>query len=352
MTKDKRNIWYYANRYTPFIEDEQRLTLGEGGVRCAFTDSISAALSDDEPRRIILKREDENPTGSHKARALSYQVSYYNSNGHKRLLISSSGNAAIAAAKYCSLAGIQLMSFVDKRTDAGKLLELKSTGQPVIFCKKPINFAKYASRIFDIPNLRPSHDDLSIEPYKSIAFELFDEFDDKIDAVFMFPTSASSLIGMVKGYLQLRDELALIKSVPKVIAVQTGNITSIARSFCEDAAGEDVSVAGALGVKVTARTKEAVEHIRALGGSAIIVSADDIREADSILRDAGIVTSMEGAACVAGAKRLKEYKNVVCILSGRVYDEAKGGDATAGTCAEYYAESYSDVKNIVERLKI
>ena len=349
--KSTKNIWRYANLYSPFIEERYRLTLGEGGSRLMEIPGINAELSTHgAKRRIIFKREDENPAGSHKARALAYQVSYYRSKQHKTLLISSSGNAAIAAAKYCAHAGITLISFIDEKTNKAKLNEILKTGQPVIFCTKPINFAKYAARIFDIPNLRPSHDDLSIEPYKSIAFEIFEELGESVDAVFVFPTSASSLIGIAKGFIQLTDSLHEMKKPPKVIAVQTGEITSIAKEFAGEtgAATKEAQVAGALGVKTTRRTNEAVETIRRVGGSGVIVSADEIRRADDILRSHGITTSIEGAANFAGVIRMGDIKNAVCLLTGRDYPETV--ETVDGNT--FHAESYTDIKNIVEKIKL
>jgi threonine synthase len=346
---EKINIWHYAERYSPLIKEGDRLSFGEGGVRCVELPGLNEELSDGITlRRFIFKREDENPTGSHKARALAYQVSYYRAKGEKTLLISSSGNAAIAAADYCRLCGIRLIAFVSKNTPRSKINEIKNAGQTVLFCEKPINFAKYAARIFNIQNLRPSHDDLSIEPYKSIAFELFDEFSDDIDAVFIFPTSASSLIGTARGYLQLRDELGVLKRAPKIIAVQTGGITSIAEQFVKKTGEAGTSAAGALGVKVTRRTEEAVEIIKKLAGTAVIVSSDEISEADAILKRYGIITSEEGAASFAGAIKLHDYKNVVCILSGREYKETE--KEVEGSV--FYADSYTDVRNIIKKLKV
>jgi len=316
--------------------------------------ALNDELSIHTKRRIIFKREDENPTGSHKARALSYQVSHYKKMGHRTLLISSSGNAAIAAAAYANLCGIRLIAFVDSATPAAKVNEIKKSGQPVLFCKKPINFAKYAAKIFDIPNLRPSFDDLSIEPYQSIAFELYDEFKKSIDAVFMFPTSASSLIGTIKGYNKLVESRSL-KIPPKVIAVQTGNITSIASELADSnfvssthPNREASRCPGALGVKSTRRTEEAVDMIKSVNGNGIIVTQNEIERADAILQRHGIVTSMEGAATLAGAIRMEDVKNAVCILSGRRYKD--NDDAVYGEV--YHAESYSDVKEIVGKLKL
>lgn len=342
IDSSKKNIWRYAKLYSPFIRESEQLTLNEGATVCIELPGLSRELG----RRFIFKREDKNPTGSHKARALAYQVSYYKSCGHKTLLVSSSGNAAISAAHYCRLAGIALLAFVDNKTNKAKINEIKKTGQHIIFCAKPINFANYASKIFSIPNLRPSTDDLSIEPYKSIAFEIYEEFGDSIDALCVFPTSASSLIGVARGFLQMQGELGDMKRIPKIVAVQTGDIVSIAKSFYNSTPSgfaESAGVAGALGVKTTGRTIEAVDIIKKTGGTGIIVSDNEILSADEILKRYGISTSMEGAATFAGAQKLKDARTIVCLLTGREYQDTDDD----GHGNVYHAENYTEIKEIV-----
>jgi threonine dehydratase len=49
---------------------------------------------------VRLKREDLHPYGSHKGRSIPVVISHYAQNGDRRFAISSSGNAALAAALY------------------------------------------------------------------------------------------------------------------------------------------------------------------------------------------------------------------------------------------------------------
>ncbi|KXK27481.1 MAG: threonine synthase [candidate division WS6 bacterium OLB20] len=60
---------------------------------------------------IHLKNEHENPTGSFKDRSLAYQIGFHIRSGQERFVISSSGNAAIAAAAVCTAAGAELDIF-------------------------------------------------------------------------------------------------------------------------------------------------------------------------------------------------------------------------------------------------
>ena len=66
---------------------------------------------------IYFKREDLNPTGSAKDRALQQQLKKLLRLGYKNAVISSTGNAAISAAHFCHQEGINLTVFVSPKID-------------------------------------------------------------------------------------------------------------------------------------------------------------------------------------------------------------------------------------------
>jgi len=315
---DSYNIWRYNEFYSYPIGEDNRLTLQEGWTKEVESHRITSSLN---LERLFLKREDLNPTGSHKARSLAYQVSKALEDGEEALVISSSGNAAVSAAAYCRLAGIKLFAFVSPRTNLVKLAQLHRFSAEIIVTERAINFAKYFADKYRLINLRPSTNELAPEGFKSIAFEIFEKIGE-IEAIFMFTSSASSLVGIGRAYLTLRDELKLIDKLPELHSVQAGMITSIASKFDkleESDKGPGRSIIGDLGVKKTRRAKEAIELIKASCGSGWIVSDEMILEASALLSENGIDTSWEGAAALAGVRRACEtrsFKRVVCLLTG------------------------------------
>ncbi len=310
------DIWRYASFYSPAIEERYRLTLGEGWTKEVEIKELTSTLA---LQSLRFKREDLNPVGSHKARSLAYQVSGAWAEGRRELVISSSGNAAVAAAAYCSLAGIRLYAFVPLQVAPFKLAQLRRFGAEVIVSGQALNAAKRAARRYGLLNLRPSTDDRSIEGFKSIACEIYEK-GDEIDALFTFVTSASSLIGIGRAFLTLRDELKALERMPELHAVQAGRITSIAEKFDQtDGPSEQRSLVGDLGVRKTRRTEEAVHLIEESGGGGWIVSDDDIRRAIALLNQYGLDTSLEGGAALAGvvkAAKRRQLGKVVCLLTG------------------------------------
>ena len=317
------DIWRYASFYQPPVDEAHRLTLGEGWTKelALWEDpSLSPRIRGEESgeglRTLFLKREDLNPLGSHKARSLAYQISRLWAEGKKVALIPSSGNAAVAAAAYCLLAGMRLLAFVPPQIAPFKLAQLRRFGAEVIITSRAINAAKQVANKYGLVNLRPSTNELSIEGFKSIAFEIYEKLGDA-DAIFTFVTSASSLVGIGRAFRILRDEFGV--RMPQLHAVQAGQITSIAGHFDRAPQPSGRSIVGDLGVKMTRRTEEAIALIEESGGSGWVVSDEEIRASFAWLNRRGIDTSPEGAAALAGtfkAARKLSLGRAVCLLTG------------------------------------
>jgi threonine synthase len=356
-----QGIWRYASLLAPPVAAEHRLSLGEGGTPLVRVPALESALG---VARVWLKREDLAPGGSHKARSLAYRVSLARQRGEPALAISSSGNAAVAASMYAAAAGLPLLAFVAPTTNPAKLRWLERQGTTIITSPKPRNLARYAGRLFGIPNLTPSLDVLSIEGFKTIAAELIEQAE-AVDHVFTFVTSGSSLVGMGRLYDELGGypersqpllanaaapppispladaktllsrgacELAPSASVPlgpALHAVQTGLTPVIAGPWdwrfqraAEAKSWQASKLAGLLGVDETPRADEARQWLRASGGAGWVEHDDDIMAAHPMLRDCGIDTSAEGAACLSAALRARQLQTldassrVVLVLCG------------------------------------
>ena len=340
INNNEKGIWRYADFYDEFIKSENRLYLEDGNSDTIEIENINKICN---TNHLYFKREDENETGSLKGRSLAYQVSLAKQNGKEELVISTSGNAGIAAAAYCQKAGIKLYIFISLETEKAKIAEMQKYNPIIIKSKKAIRLANYLSARYKIENLRPSINDSSIEGFKSIAFEIFEELGE-IDALFTYVTSGSSFIGIGRAY-QYLQEIGEIKKMPKLFAVQSGEIHSIAAEF-EKIEKEKKSIAGKLGIKNTKRKNEILELINLSGGSGVYIKDKEIEEATKLLEDNGIYTSQEGCASFAVIIREKNKGNfdkLVCVLSGKLRDHIN----QSGVEMNKVAESFDDVDSII-----
>ena len=85
-------------------------------------------------------------------------------------------------------------------------------------------------------------------------------------------------------------EAGKISRMPRMYAVQSGEVFSVAEEFEENGcliSSENISregiSAGRLGIKHTKRKREILEVIAKTGGRGVYVSGQEIREADALL---------------------------------------------------------------------
>ncbi len=352
ILKNEKGIWKYANFYNELIKPKNRLHLGENTdekIKASLTREIEIGAINKllAVTHLYFKREDENIYGSLKDRSLAYQVSLAKQNGQKELVISTSGNAGIAAATYCQKAGIKLYIFMSPETEKEKIVEMHRYNPILIESKKAIRLANYFSAKKKIENLRPSINDSSIEGFKSIAFELFENLGE-IDALFTFVTSGSSFIGIGRAYEYLLRE-GEIKFMPRLYAVQSGGIFSVASEFekIENNNLTESGKAGKLGVKNTRRKKEIIDIMKTSKGGGLYIASDEINKAKDILEKYEIYTSLEGCASFAGVMRIAKKEilgKIVCILSGKKRSNITSVDYNK----IYKAESFEEMDRFMK----
>ncbi len=304
-----RGIWRHASLFEGL--DRPELSLGEGDTPLEPLDALAAELGLES---LHLKREDRNPGGSHKDRGLLYQVAALPGTG-STLVISSSGNAAASGAAACRAAGHRLLAFVSPATNPSKLARIEAAGGLLLSCPKPINFARYAARVFGLRSLRGTADPLASIGYRSLAGELVPA---RPDAVLTFSSSGVSLTGMADGF----DRLG---AAPALWAVQSGLCLGIARALQPDLPDDPASPAGRLGVRNPPGAAALAERLVATGGGAVAVSGAEVASGSDQLRGLGVDASPEGAAVLAAVCRLagagRLSGRVVAVVTGRSHPE-------------------------------
>jgi threonine synthase len=305
INQDRKNIWRYSHYYSPAIEERFRLTLQEGWTK---TESFNG---------LILKREDQNPTGSIKDRGVAYQISLALKRKKKFLALSSSGNAAISAAAYCQKAKISLFIFLSKKISPKKLDAIKKY-QPhqIIFSQNPLKACRLFCQKTKIDDIRPSTDPIAPEGFKSLALEIHETFG-PVDSIFIPVSSGATFIGIAKGY-------RLLDYFPKLYAIQTTTHHPIARLFHPKFKKEKKSLATAICLKKTPRKKEIIKFLKKSKGSGLIISNKQIKKAKMQLLSKKIFTSAEGCACFAAARNYRSQRRpslkIICLMTGKKYD--------------------------------
>ena len=265
---------------------------------------------------LLLKREDLNPTGSHKDRGAAEQVAGCLRRGQRVAVISSSGNAALAAATRGSLEGVRVVALLSPLTNPVKAAMIASAGARVVVTTKPINFGIRLGRVCGWPDLRPSQSEDALRGFAGLGEELAAEVDDGV-GLFGYASSGTTYQAVGQALASARRRLPLHP-------VQAGLVNGLSREFDRPGDGQR-SLVGDLGVKVSSRAAAVVQLVRESGGQAWWVPDEEIREAGDALRQNGHEVAPECWAALAGvraAARQAGTTRACLLLTGRAVPSA------------------------------
>lgn len=290
--------------------------------------ALSALLNGPE---IWLKREDQHHFGSHKGRSIPPMIEQYGRAGQTHFTISSSGNAALAAAlaihhhnQNNPTNPWSLRIFVGTHITEAKLARLQTIHDPLITVEQVANPKQTAFKLEadgTAKNLRQSTDDQALQGYHELAEELLHI--PHLQAVFV-PTSSGTCAQALAEYFSLHAN-----PVPQVHIVQTDFCHPIAQAFqnplCPTHAKTPNPPTGSLAsaiVDTVAHRKFAViDAVLKTKGTGWIVTDADILAAQHFAKTTGLEISNTSALSIAGlvqAITAGQTWNgpVVCLITG------------------------------------
>jgi threonine dehydratase len=311
---------------------------------------------------LYFKREDLHPYGSHKGRSIPVMIDNYYKAGDRRFAISSSGNAALAAALYINELNSRHFSQL-KRTDSNssqpadldifvgnhvaphKLEKLKKiandsgandslgTGHIRILVKeRPLQALTQASNE-GARSLRQSTDDTALIGYESLAKELTEELvgglkstvesgAEKAAGAIFIGTSSGTTAQALASYFLKKTAKNKNETCPQVHIVQTSSCHPISAAFSAYEGPDEKSDADAI-VDITAQRKSAlIPLIEKAGGYGWFATNENIQTAQELVKKhTGLDISTNSALSVAGAMQAAyagyEIKGpVICMICG------------------------------------
>jgi len=253
---------------------------------------------------LYFKREDLNPTGSAKDRALPLQIENLIKKNFKSAVISSTGNAAISASFYCKQANIPLTIFVSPKIDPKKLSLLDGR---ILKSLKPISDSIKYSKINHSYLLRQSTDPIAQKGYSLIAQEILKQL----------PQATSIFIPVGSGTTLLGISRVLTNNI-KIFAVQPASHPTICSAFTSAYTPENSTITDSLGVKYLPLKNDLIKAIKKHQGSGIIVpNVETIKYLDFVKQ---FNASAESALSLAGYYQAKKQFDVgeypIILLTG------------------------------------
>ena len=224
-------LWRYA-AVLPIADPAHRLTLGEGGTPLLEAPQLARRLG---VRRLRLKFEGANPTGTVKDRSSATAVAAALQFGFTATSVVSSGNAGSSIAAYSARAGLRALVFAYERTSAPKLLHMTATTPDLVMYKGvyddliPIWDRLVEDRVFF--DCGASRNAYKHDGKKTIAYEIAEQSAWSPPDVVVAPVAVGeTFIAAARGFREMHAA-GWIPRVPRMVAAQAARANAVVRAF-------------------------------------------------------------------------------------------------------------------------
>mgnify|MGYP001233915322 CR=1 FL=1 len=283
--------------------------------------SSASFLSSQIKNNVFLKREDLQPVFSFKLRgAYNKILTLKEDNNIKRVITASAGNHAQGVAYSAQRLKLKSTIVMPVTTPTIKIRAVKNLGAQVVLVGDTYDEAyKHAIKIAKNPNfsfVHPYDDEEVIAGQGTIGKEILDQFDEKIDAIFV-PVGGGGLLAGIGAYVKsLRPEIKIIGVEPEEAAGLYEAVKANRRVTLKEV-GLFVD-----GVAVKQVGKVTFPIIKEWIDEVVTVSVDEICAAvEDIFLETRTISEPAGALSLAGLKKLVKNKgwrnkNLIAINSG------------------------------------
>jgi threonine synthase len=318
----------------PLADDETPVTLGEGLTPMHEAPELARQIG---VRRLWIKDEGLNPTGSFKARGMSAAVTRARYLGVPGLVVPTAGNAGAALSAYGAAAGIPVRVYAPASTPRPILDTICVFGADLQLVDGHIGDAGKQARAFaaesgyfDVSTLREPY---RIEGKKTMGMEVAEQLVWRLPTHIVYPTGGGTgLIGMWKVFSEMRSWgwLDGAAPLPKMIVAQASGCAPIVRAF---SAGQDratpwenpVTHASGLRVPGPLGDRLILRALRESGGEALAVNEEAIAASTRRMsRAIGIDAAPEGGCALAVTEQLTAAQRIGADAEVVVFNTGSG----------------------------
>jgi len=315
-------IWGY--RHTFALPDTAPvISLGEGKTPLKWINI--------NHRKIALKLEYENPTGSHKDRGVAVMTSFLKSLEISEAIEDSSGNAGASFAAYGKEAGIKTKVYIPDYASGPKRDQMYQYSAEVIRIlgkrsdvadlvkKKAENGEIYASHAY-LPHLLPG--------YATIAYELLEQMGQLPGTIVAPVGQGGLLLGIGRGFENLLRN-GIIDKMPIMVGVQAMACAPLWAVFTMGRTGlswvtEGKTIAEGVRTLFPVRGDALLQLVGQSGGTFVAVEEENILKARDELAQKGFKVEPTSALVWDALYQIKDQvlDPIVLILTGAGYKSA------------------------------
>jgi threonine synthase len=337
-------LWRYAP-VLPIADPAHRISLGEGGTPLVDCSRLATRLG---VRRLLIKFEGSNPTGTVKDRTSATAVAAALQFGFRATSVVSSGNAGSSIAAYSARAGLRSLVFAYERASAPKRLHMAATATDLIIYKGVYDDLiglwdrLVEERLFF--DCGASRNAYKHEGKKTLAYEIAEQTGWRPPDVVVAPVAVGeTFVATTRGFRELH-QAGWIPRVPLMVAAQATRANPVARAWREGTAVQPLKIGYTVAEGLAAgdpgrKGAWTLRLLREVGGLAGDAEDQEILAAQQTLaRTEGIWAGPTGVATLAvltkllAERRLDSAQTICVVISEtglKTEAEPPGRDGTA-----------------------
>ncbi len=306
----RRGFWRY-HPVLPIRDPAHFVTLGEGETPLLEAPVLARTLG---VRRLWLKFEGTNPTGTIKDRSSATAVAAARQFGFRAISVVSTGNAGSSIGAYATRAGLRAFIFCYEQASAPKMHHMGTVASDLVLYQ---GYYDDLIRLWDrmVDELPVFDGGASRNAYKqdgkkTLAYEIAEQSGFRVPDVVVFPVAVGeAFIAAWRGFREMHS-LGWIERLPLMIAAQSAKANPIVRAFHGGTPLAPVklsyTVAEGLSCGDPAQKGEWVLRILREGkGLATDVEDEPILETQRLLaRSEGLYAGPTGVGTLAALRRL------------------------------------------------
>jgi threonine synthase len=323
------SVWKYRE-LLPIDNERFVTTLAEGGTGLHYCRRLGREIG---LKRLFVKNEGENPSGSFKDRGMTVALSKARELGKRKVVCASTGNTAASLAAYSARAGLQCIVIIPEGSvAAGKLLQVIIHGARIFQVSG--NFDEAMRAVVALTDRRKgfylmnSLNPFRLEGQKTLAFEVCDQLDGEAPDTLVLPVGNGGNISAIwKGFGEFLT-LGVTRTRPRMIGVQAEKAAPIAKAVRRkqdkiQPVTNPRTIASAIRIGSPVNWTKVLPAIKESHGTAETVSDKEIIAAQRDLASKeGIFVELASAASMAGLRKSREAGRidqsdlVVCVTTG------------------------------------
>jgi threonine synthase len=309
IARGPASLWRYAP-LLPVEHPDQAVSLGEGWTPLLQAPRLARALG---MRRLAIKDEGRNPSGTFKDRGAAVAVSRYVELGVKTVAHNSSGNAGGSWSLYTARAGITCVNVLPTDAQPASRQHCRASNQPTFLLENWHDGGRLVAEACERNgwlNICTLREPYRLEGKKTMGFEIAEQIGWRMPDAIIYPMGGGlGAIGIYKAFEELLQLGWVQGRMPRLYVTQYEGCSPVVKAYEE---GRDECAPwgridippGGLKSPNPPGGRAVLKIMREHGGGALAVTTGEALAAvDEMTREEGIFACPESGTTLAGLRK-------------------------------------------------